>query len=113
MAAWWMDEHDPILQRERSHREKRIRKEGITSSAGISVLSNELVYNEGDISDAMYIVQRGLAATAGFVIASGNFFGEDFVLQSARRKHSARALTYLSTYALTWEDLSDSLKSMS
>ena len=65
---------------------------------------NELIYHEGDLANEMFIVQKGLAATKGFVISEGMFFGEDFVLPGARRVSDARALTYLATYGLIYDD---------
>ena len=64
----------------------------------------EVIYHEGDLANEMYIVQKGLAATKGYVISEGNFFGENFVLPGARRGSSSRALTYLATYGLKYDD---------
>lgn len=64
----------------------------------------EVIYHEGDLANEMFIVQKGLAATKGFVIAEGSFFGENFVLPGARRGSDARALTYLATYGLKYDD---------
>ena len=52
-------------------------------------------------------VQKGLAATKGFVISEGSFFGENFVLPGARRGSDSRALTYLATYSLMYDDPED------
>ena len=64
----------------------------------------EVIYFEGDLANEMYIVQKGLAATKGYVISEGNFFGDDMVLPGARRGSSSRALTYLATYGLKYDD---------
>ena len=64
----------------------------------------ENIYHEGDISNEMYIVQKGLAATRGLVVSEGSFFGEDFVLPGARRDSLAKSLTYAAMYRLKYDD---------
>ena len=70
---------------------------------------DEMVYTRGAASDAMFVIQQGLAAQAGNVLAEGKFFGEDFVLHNSRRPFGVRALTFLATYKLTYHALEDIL----
>jgi CRP-like cAMP-binding protein len=66
---------------------------------------SEMVYTSGATSDAMYVIQQGLAAQAGNVLSEGKFFGEDFVLHNSRRAFGVRALTFLATYKLEYNAL--------
>lgn len=65
---------------------------------------NEMVYREGDVSAAMYIVIRGMCAMLGRVITGGKFFGEDMIMKG-RRFADCRALTYLDVYELEKDKL--------
>ena len=65
---------------------------------------NEMVYREGDVSAAMYIVIRGMCAMLGRVITGGKFFGEDMIM-AGRRYADCRALTYLDVYELEKDKL--------
>ena len=92
----------------KSKEERRVFISKVALSLNACAFSpGELVYHEGDIAFSMFIVQKGLAATKGYVISEGNFFGEDMVLPGARRGSSARALTYLATYELLYSDEED------
>ena len=60
-------------------------------------------------ADKMFVIQRGLVGKEGRVLSAGQFFGEDFILTSARRHYQATVLTYLDVYALEQEKMQEVL----
>ena len=58
----------------------------------------------------MYIIRKGVVGCNGRIMGSGNYFGEDMILQSAVRLHDVRCLTYLDVYVLLRSDLDDILE---
>ena len=75
-----------------------------------SFAPDELVITAGQRGHQMYIIRRGVVGSHGRIIGSGNYFGEDMILQSAIRLHDVRCLTYLDVYVLTKDDLEDVLE---
>ena len=69
----------------------------------------ELIIKQGEFTEKMYIIQRGLVARLGRVLGAGRFFGEDVILHNSRRNYFVRVLTYLDVYSLSKEDLDDIL----
>lgn len=70
----------------------------------------EMVFRVGELANKMYIVQRGLGANQGRILSTGHYFGEDMLLQSARRTYSVRALTYLDVASLSKQNLTELLE---
>ena len=75
-----------------------------------SFAPNELVITAGGRGHQMYIIRKGVVGSHGRIMGSGNYFGEDMILQSAVRLHDVRCLTYLDVYVLTKDDLEDVLE---
>jgi len=65
----------------------------------------ELIIYKGQRAEKMFVLQRGLVGKEGRVLSAGQFFGEDFILTSARRHYQACVLTYLDVYSLAQEDM--------
>ena len=68
-----------------------------------------MVFREGDVAGAMYIVIRGMCAMQGRVITGGKFFGEDMIM-GGRRLADCRALTFLDVYELEKDSLDSILE---
>ena len=65
----------------------------------------ELIIYVGQRAEKMFVIQRGLVGKEGRVLSAGQFFGEDFILTSARRHYQACVLTYLDVYSLAQDDM--------
>jgi len=59
----------------------------------VSFSAGELVIEEGSRANAMYIMERGVAAKEGRVISGGNFCGEDMLYATTPRTYNVRTLT--------------------
>jgi len=64
------------------------------------------------VSDALCVVNRGVASRGGVVKTAGTFWGEDFILESWDLKNhvDCRALTYVEVLMLTRESFFDCLE---
>jgi len=71
----------------------------------------DMVVQEGELCNDMYIIQRGLVACLGRVLSRGRLVGQDMVLSrwKWRRQYSARALTFVEVQKITNEDLARTL----
>ena len=47
----------------------------------------EIVIREGEPTEKFYLLQKGVMASRGRIISSGNFIGGDFVLHKSRRNY--------------------------
>jgi potassium voltage-gated channel Eag-related subfamily H protein 7 len=61
----------------------------------------EVLVHIGERAETMFIMQRGVVAKKGQIIASGKYFGEDIILKSDRRAYMVRALTFVDAFCLT------------
>ena len=69
----------------------------------------ELIIYKGQRADKMFVIQRGLVGKEGRVLSAGQFFGEDFILSSARRHYQATVLTFLDVYSLEQDAMQEVL----
>lgn len=69
----------------------------------------ERLISDGDLTEKMFTVQRGLVARLGRVLGRGKAVGEDMILRNARRHYSVRALTYVIAYSLSKHSLAEIL----
>ena len=61
----------------------------------------ETIIYEGEETENMFIIQRGLIARLGRILGGGKFVGEDIILDSSRRHYSAVSVTYVDCYILS------------
>ena len=66
---------------------------------------HEYLFRSGDLSTAMYIVQKGLASRLGRVSSTRiygpkAYFGEDCLQRGSRRLHHVMALTYVTVFVI-------------
>ena len=54
---------------------------------------DELIIRPGELTEKMYIIQRGIVGYQGRIKSSGSFIGEDMILHNAHRDYAARAMT--------------------
>jgi len=66
---------------------------------------SEDVIKRGELTEKMYIIQKGLVARLGRVFGKGRYVGEDMILHSSRRHYYVRTLTYVDCQSLSKESL--------
>ncbi|KAF0694775.1 Aste57867_14373 [Aphanomyces stellatus] len=71
---------------------------------------NESVIRNGDLTDRMYIIIKGIMARLGKVIGKGNFVGEDVILGAGVRHYDVRTLTFVETMVLSRTSLHEVLR---
>ena len=69
----------------------------------------EIVIREGEPTEKFYLLQKGVMASRGRIISSGNFIGGDFVLHKSRRNYSVRAITFIDVFSLSKSNLEEVL----
>ena len=69
----------------------------------------ETIIFEGEETENMFIIQRGLIARLGRILGGGRFIGEDIILNSSRRHYSAVSVTYVDCYMLSKKSLKNIL----
>lgn len=71
--------------------------------------AQETIVAAGELARCMYIVKKGLVASRGAILRTGNNFGSDFILEAARRDYSVLTLTFADVFMLRREDLDEVL----
>lgn len=71
----------------------------------------EVIVKLGEPAERMYIMQRGVVAKQGQIIAGGKYFGEDIIMAAARRTYMVRALTFVDLFVLEKSKLEGILQS--
>jgi len=61
----------------------------------------EMLFKTSEKSDLMYIVAQGVIGAKGSILRSGDFVGEDMIMQHGLRTYRATAMTFVDTQTLS------------
>eukprot|EP00941_MAST-03F_sp_MAST-3F-sp1_P000679 g679.t1 len=65
----------------------------------------EMLFKTAEKAELMYIISQGVIGAKGSILRSGDFIGEDMIMQHGLRTYRATAMTFVDTQTLTRERL--------
>lgn len=70
---------------------------------------DEMIFRVNDPAKEMYIVEKGIIFSRGWLLSRHKTFGEEMLFRSITRSYSARTITNSVLYVLSGRDVEDVL----
>lgn len=72
---------------------------------------NEVIFSINDPAKEMFIIEKGIIFSRGWILSRHKTFGEEMLFRSITRTYSARTITNSVLYVLSGSDVEDVLNS--